>query len=172
LFLHAITLHRENWKQWKFLIVGDGPDKEAIMAMASAAQVSHLVDFLPWQQDLSTLYSAVDLIVLPSRFEGVPVVMLEAMYCRLGMVASNCDAMAELLPPDWLFPVGDVQGLAAALLRAQNRDDGAVLERNRLLIVERFTLGKQGVNFAKAVGELMDHFAGQGVSGSAISPRS
>ena len=142
------------------------------MALAEANQISHLAEFLPWQEDLSALYSAVNLIVIPSRFEGVPVVMLEAMYCRLPIVASDCDAMGELLPPQWLFPVEDKQGLAAALLRAPNQDVGATLDRNRRLVLERFTLDIQGSNFATAVRESLDKFAGKSVANSAKFKRS
>ena len=167
IFLKAIAAHRNEWTHWKFLIVGDGPDKEAMMAMAETNHLSHIVEFLPWQQDLSALYGAVDLIVIPSRFEGVPVVMLEAMYCRLPIVASNCDAMAELLPPAWLFPVENVPGLMASLLQTPAMDQSAILERNRRLILERFTLELQGVKFANAVRELLDHLTSKNFPESA-----
>ncbi len=61
LLLRAVAEHREEFKGWKFLIVGDGPDKASVMSMAKNNNLGALVEFLPWQNDLSQLYSAVDL---------------------------------------------------------------------------------------------------------------
>ena len=159
LLLRAVSEHREEFKGWKFLIVGDGPDRTAVMALAKDNNLGALVEFLPWQNDLSPLYSAVDLVVMPSRFEGVPVVMLEAMYCRLPIVASDRDAMKEFLPPDWLFAAEDTEKLAASLIQARHRDHTAVLDRNKKTILQRFTRSKQGVEFCDAVRWALDSVA-------------
>lgn len=156
LLLRAVAEHREEFKGWKFLIVGDGPDRSAMMAMAKHNNLGALVEFLPWQNDLSLLYSAVDLLIIPSRFEGVPVVMLEAMYCRLPIVASNRDAMKDLLPPEWLFAEDNSEKLAECLIQARCSDHGAALERNQKTILDRFTRRKQGTEFCDAVRWALD----------------
>ncbi|MCI5142236.1 MAG: glycosyltransferase, partial [Candidatus Electrothrix sp. ATG1] len=65
------------------------------------------VFFEGWADDMVVWYEKLDMLLLPSRFEGVPVVMLEAMHWKIPIVASDCDGMAEMLPEEWLFPRDD-----------------------------------------------------------------
>lgn len=151
LLLRAVAEHREQFHGWKFLLVGDGPDKGTMRVMAEKLKLGALIQFVPWQNDLAILYSALDMVVMPSRFEGVPIVMLEAMHYRLPVVASNLDAMKELLPSDWLFTAANPSELAARLLQVRHSDQNPVLDRNQRIIEERFTHRKQGTEFCAAV---------------------
>jgi glycosyltransferase involved in cell wall biosynthesis len=72
--------------------------------------------FLPWREDMTPVYSAIDVLALPSRFEGVPLVMLEALACGVPVVASDRDGMADWLPPELRFDPG--REAAAGLRRA------------------------------------------------------
>ena len=72
--------------------------------------------------------------MIPSRYEGFPLVMLEAMYFRLPVIASAVDGMADLLPPHWLFPSGDVSALAARVWRQVGGNPAFLLESLKLLL--------------------------------------
>jgi len=101
-------------------LVGDGPDRATLEAMAKrsprlrghvrfAGAVSH--DVLPdW-------YRAANVLVLPSRSEGVPTVLLEAMACGLPFAASDVGSIRDLLPfgASAVVPEGDVGALTAAI---------------------------------------------------------
>ena len=78
------------------------------------------VDFLGPRDDVPALMAAADLLVLPSDFEGLPLVVLEAMAARLPVVATRIGGVVEALGPDhpWLVPPGDARALAAALAAA------------------------------------------------------
>jgi glycosyltransferase involved in cell wall biosynthesis len=164
LLLRAVAEHRDQFRGWTFLLVGDGPDKAAMTVMAEKLKLGALVQFVPWQNDLATLYSALDMVVMPSRFEGVPVVMLEAMHYRLPVVASNLDAMKELLPSDWLFTAANPSELAARLLEVRHSDQNQLLDRNRRIIEERFTRQKQGAEFCAAMRWALNLAANRGAS--------
>jgi glycosyltransferase involved in cell wall biosynthesis len=86
---------------------------------------------MPWTDSLSEVYGALDLLLLPSRFEGVPIVMLEAMYLGLPVLGADADGMQAVLPADWRFAVGSPAALAGAIRRIRAGVDGALLERNR-----------------------------------------
>ena len=72
-----------------FLIVGDGPDIDQAEAMIRDLRLSGLVQTLPWQSSPDVVYSAVDAVILPSIFEGVPLVMIEALHYKLPVIASR-----------------------------------------------------------------------------------
>ncbi|MFD5629328.1 glycosyltransferase [Streptomyces sp. NPDC127072] len=79
----------------RLVLVGDGPDAERLRAgaprgvlFAGAAE-----DAVPW-------YQAADLVVLPSRWEGMALAPLEAMACGRPVVLTDVDGARESLPPD------------------------------------------------------------------------
>ena len=61
---------------------------------------------------------AADLLVLPSRREGFPYVLLEALHHRLPVVATRVPGAVDVLPQPWLVPIEDAAALAAAVSRA------------------------------------------------------
>jgi glycosyltransferase involved in cell wall biosynthesis len=102
----------------RFLIVGDGPDRSRLAELASGLGVSSRIDFLPWQARPDLVYSALDALVLPSRFEGVPLVMLEGVYYGIPVLASAIEGVEEYLPRGWLFPPGDADALGVRIREA------------------------------------------------------
>jgi len=77
--------------------------------------------------------------------------MLEAMSCRLPLVASNVDGMAETLPESWLFESGSSSSLVEALLCVRNADNSALVENNFNLVSTENGLASFGARFAEAV---------------------
>jgi len=90
-------------------------------------------------------------LLIPSRFEGVPLVMLEAMSCGLPVVASNVDGMAEVLPEAWLFASGNSRAMIDALLRVKNSDYAALAESNKDLVLREFSITRFCMKFSEAV---------------------
>ncbi len=81
------------------VIVGEGPAKGAIAALArrhNLADRVHLLGELP-QDRLPEIYSAADLLLLPSEHEGWPNVLLESMACGTPVVVSNIDGVADIV---------------------------------------------------------------------------
>lgn len=83
------------------VLVGDGPDRERLLRRARALGVAdrlRLTGALP-QERLPLWYSAADLVLLSSRREGTPNVVLEAMACGTRVVATAVGGVPEVLPP-------------------------------------------------------------------------
>jgi glycosyltransferase involved in cell wall biosynthesis len=85
------------------VIAGDGPDRGRLEALVSGLGLQEQITMLPWQADSAMFYSALDLLVIPSRFEGVPLVMLEAIACGIPVIGSARDGMKDMLPAAWTF---------------------------------------------------------------------
>ena len=114
-------------------LIGDGPDRERLLALTEELHMGGAVSFEGWTEDMDAWYAQLDAVLLPSRFEGVPVVMLEAMRWGLPVLASNLDGMAELLPQDWLFPVNDGREMIRRLKTMLAAEQQEHLLRNRRL---------------------------------------
>lgn len=87
--------------QLHFVVVGDGPDRSHLESEIAQRGWSERVHLLPWTRQTELIYPALDLLVLPSRFEGVPLVMLEALACGIPVCGTDRDGMREVLPEAW-----------------------------------------------------------------------
>lgn len=146
--IKAISRFRDHFERCKVLVVGDGPDAPKLKEMVLSLNLSHIVRFLPWSNSLSELYSAIDMLVIPSNFEGVPVVMLEGMYFGIPVVASNIDGMAEILPEFWLFKHSDENSFIETFRAVKNRNNDFEIKTNLNLVSTKFTYNTFGAKFA------------------------
>lgn len=129
----------------RLLIVGEGPLAEAIAAWAERIDGDH-IRILPWQADVAPLIKAATFLVLPSHYEGMPNVVLEAMAAGRPVVCSLVHGSDELLGTGERramqgFPPGD--GAAMARLAEGFFADRQAAERigqlNRRQVLEQFS---------------------------------
>ncbi|MGI5454928.1 glycosyltransferase [Streptomyces sp. CA-249302] len=98
----------------RLVLVGDGPDLPELRSRApeSVILAGAVPDAAPW-------YQAADLVVLPSRWEGMALAPLEAMACGRPVVVTDVDGARESLPPELashcLVPPGEPTDLASAV---------------------------------------------------------
>ncbi|MER8268148.1 glycosyltransferase [Streptomyces griseus] len=98
----------------RLVLVGDGPDREGLEASAPPG-----VQFTGAREDVRPWIRAADVLVLPSRWEGMALAPLEAMACGRPVVLTDVNGARESLPPGHeehcLVPPEDPEALAAAL---------------------------------------------------------
>ena len=80
-----------------FVIAGTGGDETALRAQAAALGLGERVRFLGYVGEMSALYPALDMLLLTSRYEGLPITILEAMAVGIPIVASRLDGVQEVL---------------------------------------------------------------------------
>lgn len=151
--LRAIDTFRHELRDYRFVFIGDGPDAEKLRAMVAKFDLSRQVKLVPWTENPTEIYAGADMLLIPSRFEGVPLVMLEAMAYGLPIVATNVDGMADFLPPNWLFPFGNSAALTDTLVRVRESNNSHVLELHRNQIVSEFSPQKFSMDFSSAICE-------------------
>jgi glycosyltransferase involved in cell wall biosynthesis len=125
---------------WSFVIVGDGPGRAMVDAAAARLPAGTILP-VAWTDRPNLHLSAADILVMPSRWEGLPLVMLEALAYDLPVLASPIDVFRDFLPPEQITDF-DVDDLAAALARATDPDRRATLaaaarDRFASLTIER-----------------------------------
>jgi glycosyltransferase involved in cell wall biosynthesis len=134
---------RGNFNQWKLVIVGDADheDKFSINLKRQAASNSniHLTGFLSGKP-LHELYSHAGLFVLPSHYEGLPIVLLEAMSYGLPCLASNIPANINVgLNQKKYFEAGNIESLKSKIMEAI-KTPWSEKERNALtkMVAEKY----------------------------------
>jgi glycosyltransferase involved in cell wall biosynthesis len=102
----------------RLVFVGDGKHRKALQSRAAARGLIGRVDFLgqlSGAEAVRTALDQADVFVLPSRHEGLPRAMIEAMARGLPCIGSTAGGIPELLPAEDLVPTGDVESLAAKI---------------------------------------------------------
>ena len=116
--------------RWRWIAVGDGPNRDALESLAGQLGLEHYAHFAGRISDseMHAWHELSTLFVHPTLYEGSSLVTLEAMAHRRAVVASAAGGIPDKVRPGengWLVPPGDESALAAAI-------SGAVSDRARL----------------------------------------
>ncbi|MHB8970004.1 MAG: glycosyltransferase [Pirellulaceae bacterium] len=129
------------------LLVGDGPEAANLQRLAAEHQMSARIHFAGWQPAVPEILLASDLMVLPSRWEGMPNVLLEAMACGLPVVCSAAEGVAEVLGPlaePQTAPIGNSQVLVRKAIAIIRNPDFAhrLGQQNQQRVTDQFSLAE------------------------------
>lgn len=109
-----LRARRHAWTgQLRFTFKGQGGFQAELMRLSRDLGPRH-VDVSPWG-DVGAAMTKADVLLLPSRFEGLPLVAVEATHYGLPVVASRDAGVSDLVPPSCLFDFGDDEAMLAAL---------------------------------------------------------
>jgi glycosyltransferase involved in cell wall biosynthesis len=110
----------ESYPGLKVVIVGEGPDRAAIEAMIRKLGLEDQVTLAGQRNDMPAVYAAMDIFVLPSLNEGLPMTVLEAMAAARAVIATRVGAIPTVVGDGHtglLVEPGDVFGLRGAIFR-------------------------------------------------------
>ncbi|MDQ3058645.1 MAG: glycosyltransferase family 4 protein [Pseudomonadota bacterium] len=91
LLIRAFQRLAHDFPDWKLVILGDGPDRSALAAQIASAGLDERISLPGRAGNVGQWYTAVDLYVMSSRFEGFPNTLVEAMAHGLPAVSFDCD---------------------------------------------------------------------------------
>jgi glycosyltransferase involved in cell wall biosynthesis len=129
----------------RFVIVGDGPLKKEVQAGIDRLGLADCVKLTGLLDDVRPLLAAMDVYLMSSDFEGLPIALLEAMAMQVPPVATAVGGIPEVLSRDaggTVVPKGDVAGLASgveALLEVTETERRARGAAARQRVVEAFS---------------------------------
>jgi glycosyltransferase involved in cell wall biosynthesis len=136
---------------WRLEIIGDGPERVGLEALANRLGLKDSVSFSGARGNSAVLESmaAADVLAVPSRIgarrqtEGLPTVIVEALSCELPVVATRLTGIPEIVRHEetgLLFEMDDEDGLASALLRMAEDPEAARrwAEAGRRLVEQEF----------------------------------
>ncbi|WP_083748925.1 glycosyltransferase family 4 protein [Pelomonas sp. KK5] len=132
-------------------LVGEGPYREVVESRLAASPVlGRCLQLQPWMPARQALASH-DLLLLPSRYEGVPLVMLEAMALGLPVIGADLPGLRAYLSEVQLFPMGDMK---AAFERVEALRPREVREAAAAAGRAAYEAGASSAAFAAAVAAL------------------
>ncbi|QDS93582.1 GalNAc-alpha-(1-_4)-GalNAc-alpha-(1-_3)-diNAcBac-PP-undecaprenol alpha-1,4-N-acetyl-D-galactosaminyltransferase [Roseimaritima multifibrata] len=88
--IKAFLQHAESNPEWDLVIAGEGPDRIELENLYSDSPHRHRIRMPGWQRPIEPLYQQADVFALPSRYEGFPSALLEAMSAGLPAIAIDC----------------------------------------------------------------------------------
>ncbi len=98
---------------WSLNIAGDGEQREALLAQAAQLKISNSVNFVGKVSNIDDFYRASDMVLMTSRYEGLPLVLLEAKSWSLPVVAYDCPTgpkeIIQHQQDGFLIPMNDKQ---------------------------------------------------------------
>lgn len=150
--IKAARVLADKFKDLKIVLVGDGELRAELEQAVVEAGLSETFIFLGFRSDVRDLLSMFDIFVLPSLYEGLPNVILEAMATNLPVVATSVDGTVELVDDGetgYLVPPRDPGALVAKI---GNLLESADLRRQfgragRKKVEEQYSLELQVENF-------------------------
>lgn len=116
----ALEEVRHETRDFRCLVIGSGDLREALEADVRQRGLTEQVRFLGQRADVPRLLAASDAMVIPSRWEGLPIALLEAMAMRRAVVATAVGGIPDVIADGengLLVPPGDRAALARALAR-------------------------------------------------------
>jgi len=147
----------------RLVIAGGGPLEGELRQLAATLCLEHKVRFLGFETDVRRWMQAADGFVLSSRWEGLPMGLLEAAACGLPAVATDVPGSREVVvdgQTGWLATQGSVEALQAAMakmMRITPQERKAMGERARQLAIERFSLKAVLNRWEELYGKLLHH---------------
>jgi glycosyltransferase involved in cell wall biosynthesis len=142
------------------VLVGDGGERAALERLAAELGLDGRVAFTGWSEDARAQLASFDVFVLPSRYEGFPLAVVEAMLAGRPVVASDVGSVREAVrdgATGLLVPPNDPGALAAAVGRLL-ADPGRAREMGRAgrrLALERYTAGSMARSFECLYDEIL-----------------
>lgn len=143
----AVEVLRNVRPRLHLVIVGDGPDREDLKEYARKAVLDQRVWFLGSRSDVDRILNGIDVLLLPSQFEGMSNTLMEAMVAGRPVIASDIPGNDELVrdgKTGFLVPVGDIKALASRI--NQLLDDRSLREElgqaGRRRVLEEFSVDR------------------------------
>ena len=130
----------------RLVVLGEGPQRLQLMQLAERLGLQRRVQFVGFDAEVRCWMQAADGLVLASRYEGLPMVLLEAGACGLPAVATDVAGTREVIvngETGWLACAEGPDALVAVmarLMRVSSAERRAMGERARRSVVERFSL--------------------------------
>jgi glycosyltransferase involved in cell wall biosynthesis len=158
--LRALPKLLEQCPDVRVLLAGDGRMRSKCESLIQRLHLGGRATLLGDRRDIPLLMDLADLVVLPSRCEGLPMTLLEAMACGRAVVATRVAAMPELIEESrsgWIVDPENPEALARGLVEALSQERERTLrgQNGMALVREQYSAERRAATLLKIYRELM-----------------
>lgn len=144
----AVNILSKKRKDFKLLIVGDGPLREDLHALVRKLTIEQYVIFAGFQKDMPAYHCMLDVNILPSLYEGLPLGLIEASAMEKPVIATAVDGTPEVIldgETGLLVPSKNPVALCEAMEYAlEHKEEMKIMgKRGREFALKNFTLQRQ-----------------------------
>ncbi|WOD63679.1 CDP-glycerol glycerophosphotransferase family protein [Niallia taxi] len=103
---------------WRLHCIGEGPDGDEIRNLADKLGIKDQILFHGWQENPWDVVEEVSALVMSSDYEGLPLVLMEALGRGIPVISTNCSGASDIINDGengWIYPIGDFHALANIL---------------------------------------------------------
>jgi len=129
-------------KAGNLLIVGSGKEGADLVKLTKELNIENRVGFLGIRKDIPEILSYSDCFVLPSRYEGLPMVLLEAFASRKIIIVSNFESAGDVIKNNFngfIFNINDIRGLSLLMNEVQSTNTNSI-KNNMLKDIKHYSI--------------------------------
>ena len=139
---------------WRLILIGEGEQKHALEQLAKHLNISDQVDFLGFRADRLSFLKEFDCFVLPSKLEGIPRCLMEALAAEIPVIASDIPGCCDLITTDktgLLFTQNRPEELANQIIKLANDTtlQEKLKEKGRQLIIDKFSAARMARKYVE-----------------------
>ncbi|MHB8840335.1 MAG: glycosyltransferase family 4 protein [Candidatus Aquicultor sp.] len=139
----AAALVKDNPNMY-FIIAGDGDERQALEKKASTLGISQNLRFLGFRRDVAHILKSLGVVVIPNLAAGLPLILLEALACKIPVVVTDVPGVREVVTEDHveMIPAGSTAAIIEAVsgIRADQRKADAKAQAGYKVVTEKFTI--------------------------------
>ncbi len=124
---------------WAFEVIGEGPERENLVALCSRLEMAGHVTFHGHREDIANYMSGLDVLVMCSDHEGMPMAALEAAALGVPTVAHAVGGLIDVVPKELQVTRHDAPGYSEAVLRALQSDTRETASNHAKRVLENYS---------------------------------
>ena len=138
-FIKELAMYKDEFSDSVILLVGNGSQEDEIEVLIKELKLEEMFILTGFQDNVNVFYPIIDVFFLPSLYEGLPMVLLEAMAFKKAVISMNVGSISEVINKETgiLIVQGDYQKFINELIRVKNNKElTTVLGYNAFKLIE------------------------------------
>ena len=158
-FINTFRKYKESFKDSIILLVGSGNQQEEVQLMIREYKLESYFKLINYTNNVNEIYNIIDILFLPSLYEGLPMVILEAMSLKKAVVSMNVGSVAELVKDEitgYLVEKGNYDLFISKLINLKNNEKNIELygEAGFNLVEEKYNIKDYAIELEKLYDKL------------------
>tara|TARA_B110000003_G_C16636412_1_gene528606 strand:- start:249 stop:1382 length:1134 start_codon:yes stop_codon:yes gene_type:complete len=144
----------------KLILVGSGPQTTKLKIMAKKLEVYEKIIWIEYAENVLEILKLSDVFVLPSKYEGFGLVLLEAMFAKKPIIATKVSAIPEVIQDNWnglLIKHGDIKDFKRKLLKIKmSKINKKLIKNSQKTLKTKFNFNKMIIKTNKIYEEAIN----------------